>query len=344
MVDWTWITIGSGAAVAAAARIAYLHNLDGSASAARGHREGMARGRDIDLKPLVAVLTPRSPSLLIAGGVGIPSLAYFVQTTVSASMYAGAMFGCFYLAGEAVDRWTGPAQNPPTSTLTEPDVAELSTAIAVLFGTPTAGKLVQATGYSVASVWFTSQVSGQLATLVVVCTLGGLPSAYEIRTAWIREGEWLRVAMTEWVCATTGDVFRVGHTEVSEGWDAHGLGATASYAEAFGMLSSHADGRIRQLAAALAEKLDDLPGVPTAVANVAERGMVGVATVALRRVLLTPESMLQANPALSKQAMTKRTCLNYLNQCGDTVTTALRSVLEGRVNPLAFISGELDNA
>lgn len=182
------------------------------------------------------------------------------------------------------------------------------------------------------------QVSGQLAWLSTVTAIGFAPSVFEIHAAWKREGQWLRVALADWVCGTTTEVFAVGHGEVSTAWDTHGLGPTATYAEAFGMLSAHADGRVRRLAGAFADKLDNVPGVPTVVAKAAERVMIGVATVALSRVLLTPQTMLQSNPALARQAMTKQTCLKYLNKCGESVTEALRTVILGEVNPFAYIT------
>lgn len=73
------------------------------------------------------------------------------------------------------------------------------------------------------------------------------------------------------------------------------------YAEAFDLLKLYSDGRLRLLARAAANRFDNLPGVPTVAANALDRAIVAVATSALQRVLLSPQAMLEQNPALAAQ-------------------------------------------
>jgi hypothetical protein len=73
------------------------------------------------------------------------------------------------------------------------------------------------------------------------------------------------------------------------------------YADAFDLLKGYSDGRLRLLARAAADRFDDLPGVPTFAANAMDRAIVAVATAALQRALLTPQTMLERNPALAAQ-------------------------------------------
>ena len=65
--------------------------------------------------------------------------------------------------------------------------------------------------------------------MVAVCAIGLVPCACEVHAAWRREGEWVRVALADQVCASSADVFDVGIDEVSDAWDARGLGRTATY-------------------------------------------------------------------------------------------------------------------
>ena len=69
--------------------------------------------------------------------------------------------------------------------------------------------------------------------MVTVCAISLVPSAYEIHKAWCREGEWVRVAVADQVCAASTGVFEASADEVSDAWDSRGLGHTATYEMTF---------------------------------------------------------------------------------------------------------------
>mmetsp|Transcript_9029 Transcript_9029/g.27330 ORF Transcript_9029/g.27330 Transcript_9029/m.27330 type:complete len:352 (+) Transcript_9029:72-1127(+) len=350
-MDRTWLLLGGGATVAAAARIAYMEHyatqLEREAPAQRRHRGDT----ETDFGEMAAALMPSRPALLIAGCTAAPAVGYFAQATAAATAYAAMMAAAAYAAGHAVDHCLGTAGTAETTDAGDSPsnhndaggafmvgASEASTAVAVFFGSATPGGLVKGTGYSLASLWLTTRVTGQLASLFLVCSIGLAPAVVEVRTTWQREGRWLRTASAEWVGDTTRDVFAVGLDELSEAWDAHGLGPTATYAEAFQMLTHHGDQRIRKFSAELAARVDRVPGVPTAVAAAAERALVGLATVVLHRMLLHPQKMMEVNPALAERQMTKRTCVHYLNECGVNVSNTLRYAILGNVSVMELMS------
>ena len=178
--------IGGGVTLTAAARLAYIMHMEAQADVVAGaaapdtptrgtgsdwvpihHRA--PTGTHTDLEPLVKALTPRTTSLVIAVGAAVPSVAYFVQATAVSSMYAAVMAGVSYGAGEAVDRYmeagdhTGSpvlTENSSVDAVREGDGMEMSTVLSVLMGAPSPGALVRAAGYSLTSLWLTSQVRG----------------------------------------------------------------------------------------------------------------------------------------------------------------------------------------
>lgn len=160
--------------MAAGARIAYLritprtprgtHDDDGiRVGQGSGRPDALgARSDRVRLQSAAAALAPSELSLRIAGCVAVPAVGYFAWTTAVASLYAAVMAGASWAAGEAVDalllehsRADGDGnENEPNDNL----VVQVNTAAAVLFGAPTVGGLVTATGLSLTTMWLTSQV------------------------------------------------------------------------------------------------------------------------------------------------------------------------------------------
>lgn len=156
--------------MAAGARIAYLRTTprtprddDGRVGRSSGRPDALgARSDRVRLQSAAAALAPSELSLRIAGCVAVPAVGYFAWTTAVASLYAAVMAGASWVAGEAVDALLlerSHADGDGNENESDENlVMQVNTAAAVLFGAPSVGGLVTATGLSLTTMWLTSQV------------------------------------------------------------------------------------------------------------------------------------------------------------------------------------------